>query len=653
MRKWLSLVLLISMLSVHGYYTFRDSGAVAVQHFMGENLCPVESATHVAIVSGSWQDASTWANGTVPTDGARVRIPCNCWVTNHATTAKLQWIHVEGVLDVCDHCTTLFRTHTIYIPMLGRMMVGTSSMPIAPDVTAGIEFLSGPEVGLAGDYLPGDWQILSCGLVCHGEFKACGAARTPWVEADATLAANTTQISVLRDVDWKVGDEVLVAGTDAVALPDLSDVTTHRYQSQLAKIASVINSKTFTIDTQLKYPRKPWGTGLKYHVANLTRNVVFRSSDPANVKHRGHMMFMSSMNDIRYAKQLNLGRTDKSRPVTDPRLDAISGVVIAGSQDNPRARYPDHNHRNGALSAASYRYATVIDGSPGWGGVNHASNMNWVYGICLRCYGSGFTTEEGQERGKFDWCLAALCRGDGDKPGISGDDDHGRQGIGDWGTDGSGFWLQGGMVAVTNCVSFDHSGRSYALFNQPLNSYPRYGGDPAIVPWIQFSITIDPSLVGSEYDKTKPIPSSSVLQQVFSNNVGYNTKGLQAWSAQFARADGLPPGARANITNYTGYGRGSTLNLEYSPQVVVTGLRLEGDSLFRDQHVAGTNPGVPILLRSPTVSVTDYTINGIYKRNDWPKPKPISDIGTTAEKATHVVDGTYPIIDGNTGAKIR
>ncbi|TXH44900.1 MAG: hypothetical protein E6Q97_32100, partial [Desulfurellales bacterium] len=156
--------------------TLAMYGSVSAQG-MGASLVPPSSATDTAKKSGSWQDASTWTDGTVPTIADRVFIPAGLTVTNHATAEAL-WIHAAGKLTFCDHCDVQFNVHTIYVPMGGSFSGHATGRVI-------IEWLDGP-------FLPGDTTQLSRGLICHGMLMVSGNPKLHGCAvSDSLLAAGT------------------------------------------------------------------------------------------------------------------------------------------------------------------------------------------------------------------------------------------------------------------------------------------------------------------------------------------------------------------------------------------------------------------------------------------------------------------------------
>jgi hypothetical protein len=573
---------------------------------MGDSLCRPVDATVTAVRSGSWQDVSTW-NGHVPVAGDRVYIPTGINVSNHGVTADVLWIHVAGTLSVC-HCDNpsdaQFNVHTIYVPMGGKVDFGDVQNPMRAKCV--VEWLP-------GNFLTGDTTQLSRGLICHGEFMACGQSKAAWGPVlNPELKVGATSLKVSDAGGWKAGDRLVVCGTDSLLGENRRD---HVYQSESVTVQSVLHASDGAIvqfSPALKYRHFRWHPDLPFHVGNLTRNVVFRSRDTSALANRGHLMFMSPMCRMFSVAVEGCGRTDGSQPVTDPRFDAY-GEMVPGSDANVRARYAVHWHRIGQLSAQAVCSGCVVDGSPKWGFLNHDSNVRVSDCIATRCFGSGFATEEGQERGAFDHCLSVLNRGEGDYIS-STDEDHGRQLIGDWGTDGSGFWLQGGMVDVTDCVSCDNSGRGFGLFNKALNGYPNYGSGNPVVAWMRYPITVDGSLLGSEYGGTTSTPSSTVPQRVFARNTAYGNKvGLQAWSGPTHDASGnliWPLSVRGSITDLTLWGRGARFNGEYLRQENVDGLRIVGDRNLPNRE-AFLSSDFAVLLRSPEVTVRNWQMSGV------------------------------------------
>src|SRR5205085_1262413 len=154
-----------------------------------------------------------------------------------------------------------------------------------------------------------------------------------------------------------------------------------------------INGNVVSLNVPLKY----WHTGGATYVADVTRNTTFESETVSIVARRGHVMFMHN-DDVHVAAAgfYGLGRTDKPRPLDD---------------------------------------SAVVD-SPGWGIVNHSSNVDVTNNVVFNAVGAAYVTEAGDEIGSFQYNIAIHSLG-------SGEQIESRKQIQDFGHDGSGFWLQG------------------------------------------------------------------------------------------------------------------------------------------------------------------------------------------------------------------
>lgn len=161
--------------------------------------------------------------------------------------------------------------------------------------------------------------------------------------------------------------------------------------------------------------------------------VTFKSENTERLC-RGHIMVMHKPafngDGIRI---VDCGRTDKSRPVTDfPNID------------NLRARYPLHFHRCGLTTPMRIGHVTV-EGSPGWGIVNHESNVECDDSVCIRTYGAGFVAETGRERGYFKNWRASDIPGDKTQYYIASRISDAND---DWGVAGHAVWIHGGNVKI-------------------------------------------------------------------------------------------------------------------------------------------------------------------------------------------------------------
>src|SRR5262249_22614458 len=141
--------------------------------------------------------------------------------------------------------------------------------------------------------------------------------------------------------------------------------------------------------------------------------------------------------------------------------------------------------------------------SPGWGIVNHSSNVDVEDNVVFNAFGAAYVTEAGDETGKFNHNIAIKGLG-------SGEQVDNRKNVQDFGHDGDGFWLQGGNVEVTNNVVSGMRHAGYVFFPRGLDQKglgvtmiagddlpASYGADPNLmydvsdVPLLKFQGNVD------------------------------------------------------------------------------------------------------------------------------------------------------------------
>jgi len=537
-------------------------------------LAPDSSITVKSIASGIWSDPAIWSNG-VPKNGDNVLISAGTVVTidgnasidSNGQRVALRTIRDDGTLRFDVHADTTLLVDTIIVEPHGTFEMGTADNPIDANHRARVIFADSArplEAALAAA-APGSqaaknaqaalkdyeaqrtgWDSLQfgLGLITHGEVSINGAPVTSWLQGGLDTNMNAlepkkgaTTINLGNDADgnpirvpenWKVGDRVIIPGTQA-ALPyylggaiDASDeVQITGISKTTLSDGTVVNGTTFTIGTPLQYNHL-YGS---FYVANVVRNATFESEVPNIVARRGHVMFMHSP-DVQVANAgfYGLGRTDKRRPIDDAVLvpdtdnpgqmttdvllanpnpslmgktvtlsdgtvitdgkiwangqiiqhlehrvlaqiyDPTAGkylLQIARTGLNPRGRYAVHFHRTGDEEPVSITGSAVVD-SPGWGIVNHSSNVNVEDNVVFNAVGAAFVTEAGDEVGAFHHNIAIKSLG-------SGEQVDSRKAVQDFGHDGSGFWFQGGNISVTDNVATGQRHAGFVFFPRGLD----------------------------------------------------------------------------------------------------------------------------------------------------------------------------------------
>jgi hypothetical protein len=409
-------------------------------------LVPTNAVTAQAVRSGNWSDPGTWLNRIVPAASANVLIPNQVSVTLDGTTNSVHWVRVDGTLQFATNVDTNLVIDTVVVTMNGALVIGTASNPISAQHHALITFTANGPINTAWDP-----NFLSRGLVAMGTVTMYGAATTPFVTLaqNATQGATTLTLSA-APTNWHIGDEIVLGGTYAKANED-EDLRILGIQGNQVTVSTLSYAHTAS-------------NSVPVYLTDVTRNIVMQSQNPSVIGDRGHVLLMcSDMTNIHYAEFLGLDRTDKSQPINDPKLDA-NGRLVGGTGTNPRYLYAlgiwDGNDRS--LPPGIVDGSTVV-GSPGWGFVNHSSNVNFTNDVAFNVSGASFVAEAGDEVGSFSHDLAIHSLGTGAEDFY----DPSRVPLQDWAHEGDGFWLQGNGVSVTNNVAIGQAAAGFYYFVKP------------------------------------------------------------------------------------------------------------------------------------------------------------------------------------------
>ncbi len=598
-------------------------------------LVDTYDATNVAIQSGDWSDPGIWSTGAVPVAGERVLVHHTVEVEyDLQSDESLQWLRVDGVLNFQQNASTRILVETLVSDPRATINIGTADQAIAADVTA--EILIDTSGGALSQVV--DPTLLGRGFITHGVTNIFGAEKSEFTTLLGDAAAGAAYIELTDaaiPAGWQVGDTLLLAGTEADesllnnpnqgAAIIAADADNARFRDELLEITSLAivdgRARVFfnnvtnqgAIDagltTLLWNHQRPDGATfdadeLSIHVANLTRNVVIRSSDPTvDNQQRGHFMVMHNANtDIHHAQFRDLGRSDKRQIVDDPAaIGNFDGTPGTGT--NPRGRYGLHMHRLGAndLNGPSAAVTgNVVWGSPGWGIVHHDSHAVLEDNVVFDVVGAGIVAEEGHELGVWRNNLVVKTTGD-----LVNNFDDGaffqtlRGPRFDLGFFGSGYWVQGGgfgirmennIAASSNAAGFDLVHHTDGLAN---------------VEYMSVDLIEDPSVRQAIIDAGFTIVTpNNVPTRGIDGLVTYNSfRGIHTWlhnrdsgdmEGTFSFPIYLAHDFRSTIENYTVWGVQSGIQNFYSTRFDFVNGLVVGDvedpvPLFIDPVQQGNN----------------------------------------------------------------
>ena len=437
--------------TIHSVLPHVDKLVLQREHLSLFELVRYDQVTHIAVRSGAWSEPSTWADNKLPTIGSRILIPYGVNVqVNQTLSASIATIRVDGTLSFDPSRNTELRVDTVVVSSQGTFEMGTAAVPIAPGVQARLLITGASAIDRQWDPFG-----ISRGLISHGKVSIHGAETSSIAALAGPVNAAATALQLKSaPVGWRVGDSIAIAGTT-------HGVPAGTGQNEVRRILS-IQGNTVQLDQPLSFAHVAPAANLDVHVSNLTRNAVIVSEN-ALVARRGHVMFMHSRDvDIAYAGFYRLGRTDKLQVVNDSVVGA-DWMLQPGTGTNPRGRYAVHFHRNGLTNdgnPAVVKGSALVD-SPGWGFVNHSSNVDMIENVAYNVRGAAFVTEVGDEIGGFYRNMAIGSTGSGQEPNA-------RENLNDFGHQGDGFWFQGAGVAVVGNISAGNQGHAFAYYTRGL-----------------------------------------------------------------------------------------------------------------------------------------------------------------------------------------
>ncbi len=369
--RWLAAVACLAASGLLGH------AVAAHEHDRGTSAGVIESAR-----SGLWSAASTWQGGKVPAAGARVLIRSVHDVTYDVESdAVIRGINVSGTLRFSRDRSTRLVVGLLKIqagdaysengfdceahldePPAGTpratLEVGSPEQPIPATVTATIRLA----------YVDGlDRQSCPAIVCCGGRMDFHGAALSrTWVKLAEPAIAKASAVTLAEPVTgWRVGDRIIITAANAKENYGGEKRTEER-------LIRALDGVTVTLDAPLEYDHLA-ADGFRAEVANLSRNVIVESADPAGV--RGHTMYHTkSAGAISYAEFRHLGKKDTL------------------------GRYSLHFHLVGSTMRGSYVVgASIWDSHNRWLTIHGTNYLVVRDNVGYQSIGHGFFLEDGTE----------------------------------------------------------------------------------------------------------------------------------------------------------------------------------------------------------------------------------------------------------------
>lgn len=375
-----------------------------------------QNPTMVSAMDGPWSAPPTWSLGRLPQ--ADDILVINHQVTYDSTTGIADVIGIDtgASLRFRTDIDTKLQVGVVKVFEGGRLEIGTASAPVSPAVKAELIIRDRPL------NLTIDPKQFGTGLISQsGTVTMHGAAKNPpFVRTAVEPRAGNTTISLEQPVTgWRVGDKIFVPDTRQVHPDNWFNPNWPLNMEERVIQAISGDAKTITLSSALSFDHRgardangtptvlSGGIKLLPHVANLTRNVIVRSENPAGT--RGHTLFtLRSVVDLRYVQFQDLGRT---------RAEEINSTT------NHIGRYPLHIHQLwGPVNPSNtgYQYKLIgnaINNSLKWPLAVHASHFGLIRQNVVnggsQLTGAGIAVEDGSEtENLFEENFVANIRGD-------------------------------------------------------------------------------------------------------------------------------------------------------------------------------------------------------------------------------------------------
>jgi G8 domain len=341
--------------------------------------------------SGPWSSPGTWEAGAVPGGGARVQIRRGHVVLyDLASERPIRSIHVAGTLRFARDRDTRLDVGLIKIQAgddasedgfdcdlhlsadpaedpTPTLEVGSFDHPIPAGRTATIRL----------NAVDGLDPTSTPAIVCCGgrmEFHGAPMSRT-WVKLGADVRPGNDHITLSEAINgWRPGDHVLVTATrrerkeGATLRPGPGSIPAYSEERTVREVSS----DRLILDRPLAFDHAGSGE-FRGEVANLSRNVVVTSADPARA--RGHTMYhRGSSGSISYTEFRGLGK---------------EGV---------KGRYPIHFHLVGdTMRGTSVLGASIVESGNRWITIHGTNDLIIRDCVGYRAVGHGFFFEDGTE----------------------------------------------------------------------------------------------------------------------------------------------------------------------------------------------------------------------------------------------------------------
>jgi cell migration-inducing and hyaluronan-binding protein len=171
----------------------------------GHAVVEAQAQSSSAVNGGLWSDPATWADREVPGEGDAVTIGEGMEVVLDVSPPPLDGIRLNGKLSFADDRDLELTTEWILVH--GELEIGTEAAPHTRNATITLTN-NVPDENIEE---MGDRGI----MMMRGTLSLHGDRENAWTRLAETAEAGSTSIEVLDASEWRVGDEIVLASTNA------------------------------------------------------------------------------------------------------------------------------------------------------------------------------------------------------------------------------------------------------------------------------------------------------------------------------------------------------------------------------------------------------------------------------------------------------
>lgn len=327
-----------------------------------DTAVPTDPGGPPPVASHKWSDPASWPTHAVPVANEDVTVPAGESMILDLSPPPLRSLAILGTLTFAD---TDLALSSNYIQVKGGLQIGTEAHPFThrASITLTGDESNEPVLGLSSKALS---------VASGATLELHGAPRIVWTRLSSTAAKGATQLIVEHAVDWRPGDNIVVASTDFDPA-----------QAE-ALVVQTASATQVTVTSPLKYAH--WGViqtlggaqlDERAEIGLLSRNITVRGNDECVTNgYCGHII------------------------VYQGAIAHVEGVELYQMGQKSRlARYPFHWHVAGDVTGQYIRNSSI------WKTLNrcvtvHGTNMALVSdNICYDHLGHGYFLEDGIEHG--------------------------------------------------------------------------------------------------------------------------------------------------------------------------------------------------------------------------------------------------------------